>query len=318
MINLHWLYIVAGAVFAGFAIGSMRDPGNAKRWGNAAFWALLSMSFWFGDLLGDVGNGALVLALVAIVGAQFIGRGSKDSTSDEEREGFSRRYGNKLFLPALIIPFTAFVGTLLFNYTPLKDTGLINPKAVTLVLLGCGVIIAFIVSCAWLRPPAFSSIDEGSRLANAIGWAMVLPQMLASLGVIFAAAGVGTTIGARVSAIIPEGSIFLAVLLYALGMVAFTMIMGNAFAAFPVMAAAIGVPILIQADAGNPAVIGAVGMLSGFCGTLMTPMAANFNIVPAALLELKNQYGVIKVQVPTALAMLAVNIVILYVAGFHL
>jgi hypothetical protein len=127
-----------------------------------------------------------------------------------------------------------------------------------------------------------------------------------------------TTIGALVSAIIPEGSIFLAVLLYALGMVAFTMIMGNAFAAFPVMAAAIGVPILIQADASNPAVIGAVGMLSGFCGTLMTPMAANFNIVPAALLELKNQYGVIKVQVPTALAMLAVNIAILYVAGFRL
>ena len=58
------------------------------------------------------------------------------------------------------------------------------------------------------------------------------------------------------------------------------MIMGNAFAAFPVMAAAIGVPLLIQADGGNAAVVGAVGMLSGFCGTLMTPMAANFNIVP--------------------------------------
>jgi uncharacterized membrane protein len=94
--------------------------------------------------------------------------------------------------------------------------------------------------------------------------------------------------------------------------------MGNAFAAFPVMAAAIGVPILIHGDGGNPAVIGAVGMLAGFCGTLTTPMAANFNIVPAALLELKDQHGVIRVQVPTALAMLAANILILYVAGFHL
>jgi uncharacterized membrane protein len=108
------------------------------------------------------------------------------------------------------------------------------------------------------------------------------------------------------------------VLLYALGMVVFTMIMGNAFAAFPVMAAAIGIPILIHADGGNPAVVGAVGMLSGFCGTLMTPMAANFNIVPAALLELKSQYAVIRAQVPTALAMLTANLVILYVAGFHL
>jgi uncharacterized membrane protein len=59
-------------------------------------------------------------------------------------------------------------------------------------------------------------------------------------------------------------------------------------------------------------------MLSGFCGTLMTPMAANFNIVPAALLELRNQYGVIRAQVPTALAILVVNILILYVGGFRL
>ena len=318
MINLHWLYVLAGAVFAGFAIGSLRDETNRKRWGNAAFWLLLAGSFWFGDFLGDLGNGILVLALVGIAGMHFIGRGSKESTTADERQRSSERRGNRLFLPALIIPFTAFVGTLLFNYTPLKGLNLIDPKAVTLVLLGCGVIIALVVSHVWLRPPALAAVDEGSRLANSIGWAMVLPQMLASLGVIFAAAGIGTTIGAIVGAIIPEGSILLAVILYALGMVVFTIIMGNAFAAFPVMAAAIGVPILIHADGGNPAVIGAVGMLAGFCGTLMTPMAANFNIVPAALLELRNQYDVIRAQVPTAIPLLIVNILILYVAGFHL
>ena len=316
MINLHWLYVLAGAVFAGFAAGSARDSMNTKCWGNVAFWSLLAVSFLFGDFLGDIGNGVLVLAIVAIAGAHLQGRGSKESTTNEERESFSARYGNKLFLPALIIPFTAFVGTLLFNYTPLKATGLIDPKAVTLVLLGAGVIIALLVSYVWLRPPALAAVDEGSRLANSIGWAMVLPQMLASLGVIFAAAGIGTTIGTIVSAIIPHGSLFLAVLLYALGMVAFTMIMGNAFAAFPVMAAAIGVPILIHQDGANPAVIGAVGMLSGFCGTLMTPMAANFNIVPAALLELKNQYGVIKAQIPTAIPLLIANVLILYFAAF--
>jgi len=318
MINLHWLYVLAGAVFAGFALGSARDETNAKRWGNTLFWALLAVSFWFGDFFGDVGNGMLVLALVAIAGLNLIGRGSKQSTTPEQRQQSADRYGNKLFVPALIIPFTAFVGTMLFNYTPLKGLNLIDPKAVTLVLLGCGVMIALIVSYAWHWPPALAAVDEGSRLMNGVGWAAVLPQMLASLGVIFAAAGVGTTIGAIVGAIIPQGSILLAVVLYALGMVVFTMIMGNAFAAFPVMAAAIGVPILIQADGGKAAVVGAVGMLSGFCGTLMTPMAANFNIVPAALLELKNQYGVIKVQVATAIPLLIANIFILYVAGFHL
>jgi len=317
MIDLHWLYVFAGAVFAGFAMGSARDETNPKRWGNAAFWSLLVASLWFGDLIGDIGNGALVMGLVGIAGFHVIGRGSKEFSTPQERQESSSQHGNKLFLPALIIPFTAFVGTLLFTYTPLKGLNLIDPKAVTLVLLGCGVIIALLVGYAWLRPPAMAAVDEGSRLANAIGWAIVLPQMLASLGVIFAAAGVGTAVGAIVGTIIPQGSVFLAVLLYALGMVAFTMIMGNAFAAFPVMAAAIGVPILIHADGGNSAVVGAVGMLSGFCGTLMTPMAANFNIVPAALLELKSQYGVIKVQVATAIPLLIANILILYFAGFR-
>ncbi|HZC37607.1 MAG TPA: DUF979 domain-containing protein [Sphingomicrobium sp.] len=317
MINLHWLYLLVGAMFAAFAISSARDRTNTKRWGNAIFWGLLAVSFWFGDFLGDIGNGVLVLALVAVAGAHLLGRGSKESTTVEQRERFSERYGNNLFIPALVIPFTAFLGTLLFNYTPLKASGLVDPKSVTLVLLGAGVIIALFICYAWLRPAATAPVEEGRRLMDSIGWAAVLPQMLAALGAVFAAAGVGTTIGALAGAIIPSGSVLLAVLLYAFGMVAFTMIMGNAFAAFPVMVAAIGIPILMHQDGGNPAVIGAVGMLSGFCGTLMTPMAANFNIVPAALLELKNQYGVIKAQIPTAIPLLVANILILYFAAFR-
>ncbi|HWI75635.1 MAG TPA: DUF979 family protein, partial [Sphingomicrobium sp.] len=167
-----------------------------------------------------------------------------------------------------------------------------------------------------LRPPAVAPVDEGGRLADSIGWAIVLPQMLAALGAVFAAAGVGEIIGGVAGEIIPSGSVFLAVVLYAVGMALFTIIMGNAFAAFPVMVAAIGVPILVHGAGADPAVIGAVGMLSGFCGTLLTPMAANFNIVPAALLELKDQYGVIRMQVATAIPLFICNILILYFAGY--
>ena len=60
----------------------------------------------------------------------------------------------------------------------------------------------------------------------------------------------------------------------------------------------------------------AVGMFSGYCGTLMTPMAANFNIVPAALLELPDKNAVIKIQVATAIPLLMANIAIMYIAGF--
>ncbi|TXC67723.1 DUF979 domain-containing protein [Sphingorhabdus soli] len=316
MITLTWLYVLAGAVFAAFALTSAIDRTNAKRFGNAAFWGLLAISFFFGDALGDLGNGVLVLVMVGIAGFHLLGRGNPPTTDLAEREILSERLGNRLFLPALVIPVTAFAGTLLFNYTPLTDAGLIEPRWVTLILLGIGVLIALGVCMAWLKPPVLAPIEEGRRLMDSIGWAALLPQMLAALGAVFALAGVGEVIGGIAGSVIPQGSVFLAVLVYALGMALFTMIMGNAFAAFPVMLAAIGVPILIVADGANPAVIGAVGMLAGFCGTLMTPMAANFNIVPAALLELKDQYGVIRAQVGTAIPLLACNIAILYFASF--
>jgi uncharacterized membrane protein len=40
-------------------------------------------------------------------------------------------------------------------------------------------------------------------------------------------------------------------------------------------------------------------------------MAANFNMVPAALLELPDKNAVIKVQIPTALTLLVINIFLL-------
>lgn len=316
MITLAWLYILAGIVFALWSLRSALDRSNPKRYGNAAFWGLLAVSFFFGDHLGDLGNGLLVLALVGIAGLGLLGRGEPPTTSLAQREALSERLGNRLFLPALIIPVTAFAGTMLYNYTAFGESGLFEASRVTLILLGLGVILALGVGMAWLRPPLLAPVDEGRRLMDSIGWAAVLPQMLAALGAVFALAGVGEIIGGIAGSVIPEGNIFVAVAIYALGMAAFTMVMGNAFAAFPVMAAAIGVPILIQGHGGDAAVIGAIGMLAGFCGTLMTPMAANFNIVPAALLELKSQYGVIRMQIATAIPLLACNLLLIYWLAF--
>src|SRR3990170_1280626 len=317
MITLHWLYALAGAMFAAFALLSALDRSHPKRFGNAAFWGLMALSLLGGDAIGDFGNGLLVLGLAGLAGFGFIGKSHPPTTSDEEREGWSAKLGNRLFLPALIIPATALFGTLIYNYTAIGAYGWFEQKRETYVLLGFGVLLALAAILAWLKPPVLAPLQEGRRLIDAIGWAAVLPQMLAALGVLFAAAGVGAIIGDVTAAVIPEGSVFLTVVVFGVGMALFTMIMGNAFAAFPVMAAAIGVPLLIQGYGGNPAVVGAVGMLAGFCGTLMTPMAANFNIVPAALLELKDQYGVIKTQIATALPLLVANIVIIYFLAFR-
>jgi len=46
-------------------------------------------------------------------------------------------------------------------------------------------------------------------------------------------------------------------------------------------------------------------------------MAANFNIVPAALLELPDRNAVIKVQLPTAALMLMANTLLMYFLVFR-
>lgn len=314
MITYEWLYVLAGVFFGIWSLLSLRD----RRWGNAGFWALLAASFLIGSHVSDLVNGILVLAMVVIAGFGGLKRSDPPSTTEEERQDLSARLGNKLFLPALIVPLTAVAGTLLYNYTPLAATGLFEARRETLILFGIGVAVAMLAAMLWLRPPLLAPAQEGQRLIDSIGWAAILPQMLAALGAVFALAGVGEIIGTLAGEVIPDGSVFITVLVFALGMALFTMITGNAFAAFPVMAAAIGIPLLVQQYGGNPAVIGAVGMLAGFCGTLMTPMAANFNIVPAALLELKDQNGVIRQQIGTALPLWVCNVAIIYVGAFLL
>jgi uncharacterized membrane protein len=187
---------------------------------------------------------------------------------------------------------------------------------VTVVWLGIGTVGALLIGAAMLRPKVSTPIVEARRLLDAVGWAAVLPQTLAALGAVFGVAGVGQAVASIANRWLPLGTPFAAVLTYSVGMALLTALMGNAFAAFPVMTSGIALPLVIHQFGGNVVVVSAVGMLSGFCGTLTTPMAANFNIVPARLLEIPDN-AVIRVQIPTAIVLLAVNVAIMYLFAFR-
>jgi uncharacterized membrane protein len=208
------------------------------------------------------------------------------------------------------------IGVLVVKPIQLHGAPVLDPKQAALISLAFAAMIAVVVALVLLRQPLASPLHEGRRLMDTVGWAALLPQSLAALGAVFGLAGVGDQIGQLVTAFVPLDVRFVAVAVYCLGMAGFTIIMGNAFAAFPVMTAGIGLPILILKFGGDPAIVCAIGMLSGFCGTLMTPLAANFNLVPAALLELRDRYAVIKAQIPTALPLLIINTVLMYVLAF--
>jgi len=317
MITLNHVFILLGLFLAGVAILSAIDHANPKRFGNAAFWGLFAASFLLGSYLGDFANGLLVLALVGLGGLGFLGKSAPPTTSSAERRQSAEARGNWLFLPALLIPVVALAGTLSLKHASLGGVALLDGAQVTLISLALGVLAALALAMIWLRPPVLAPLQEGRRLIDSVGWAAILPQLLAALGAIFTRAGVGHAVGDLATQYLPLGQPFEAVVAYCLGMAIFTFVMGNAFAAFPVMTAAIGLPLIVHKFGGNPAIMSAIGMLAGFCGTLMTPMAANFNIVPAALLDLPDRNAVIKAQVPTAIPLLAANVILMYCLVFR-
>ena len=187
-------------------------------------------------------------------------------------KGEAVRIGNVIFVPALLVGIITFI---IGFFTKLG----------ALVGLGIAAIIAMCAALYITKGSFNQGFHEGRRLIDAIGWTAILSQLLAALGYLFNLAGVGKIISSAVASVVPADNVFLVVVAYCIGMVIFTMIMGNAFAAFAMITSAIGVPMLVVAHGAKPSAIGAIAMLAGYCGTLMTPMAANFNIVPVAPLK---------------------------------
>jgi uncharacterized membrane protein len=151
-------------------------------------------------------------------------------------------------------------------------------------------------------------LDDSRRLLDMVGALSMLPMLLGALGSVFTAAGVGEVIAGIVGKIIPQGNVNVGIIVFAIAMPLFTMIMGNAFAAITVITVGIGGPFVLAYGA-DPVIIGMLALTCGYCGTLCTPMAANFNITPVAILEMKNKYGVIKQQLIPAVLILAFQIV---------
>ena len=312
LLNLDVFYVVAGVFLLLVAGRAALDRNHPTRWGSAVFWGLLALTFLAGKALPPVVVGYFLLALVVLAATKQVGGKREPGPSPEERIASAARLGNRLFLPALLIPATAVLGTLLLSKLHVGDIWLLDSANVTVTSVCLGAMVAIAAGLRVTRAAPMTPVGEGSRLLQTIGWAIILPQFLAALGGIFAKAGVGPVIADLVAHALPTQFPFVAVLAYCAGMALFTMCMGNAFAAFPVITLGIGLPFIVQLHGGNPAIMAAIGMLSGYCGTLLTPMAANFNVVPAMLLELRDKNAVIKAQVPIALVILVANIALMY------
>lgn len=300
---LEYVYQATGLLLIVFAVQTFADKSNKKRIGTGLFWLIYGFSFTFGVMLPDWFVGVMVLLMTLIAACGLMGIGSYGHSDEKFRMESAKNLKNSMFIPALIIPVVTIL------WSKMTDSS-------ALIGLGISAALALIVAIVITKGTIQQSVHEGRRLIDTIGWAAILSQFLAALGYLFGEAGVGETVSQIVKEIIPNNNLFAYVMCYTFGMALFTIIMGNAFAAFAVITTGVAIPLLMIEQSGNPIIIGVIGMLSGYCGTLMTPMAANFNIVPAALLALKNKNQIIFLQLVPGLLMLTINTFLIYFLAF--
>ncbi|MDO4681124.1 MAG: DUF979 domain-containing protein [Aerococcus sp.] len=299
---LEIFYILMGLMFLYSGYSAFHDETNDKRIGSAFFWWLLAVIFIAGKWLPYWFSGLLVVLIGCLTLFKQVGIGTQFKNDDDKAEASADKLGGKIFIPLVTMAVVALVLPFLF-----QEAG---ASAVAFGALG-GLLVALVI----FKPKPKEIIQESDRMVQQVGTTSILPQLLAALGAIFVAAGVGDVVSQLISQAVPAGNPFWGVVAYVLGMAVFTMIMGNAFAAFTVITAGIGIPFVIS-QGGDPVVVCALGMTAGFCGTLMTPMAGNFNVLPVALLEMKDENGVLKAQIPFAVVLLVFHIVVMYFWAF--
>lgn len=301
-ILLEIFYIMIGLYMATTMIFTLKDKNHKTRIGTALFWGIVSVIFIFGKLIPSTIIGALIIVIAVLSALKQINIGTLKQLDSTFTQLKSDKLGLKIFIPSLTI---AIVAMIIAQFTPFSGT----------VAIGIAATVALLLTFAITKAKPIEYIEDSNRMFQSVGVFAILPQLLASLGALFTAAGVGDIISNIISSVIPDGNRLAGVIAYCVGMAIFTAIMGNGFAAFSVITVGIGVPFVF-AQGGDPIVCSALALTAGFCGTLLTPMAANFNMLPAALLEMKDKNGVIKAQAPFALVLLTIHIILMYTLGF--
>lgn len=303
--SLGAVYLITGLVLVCFAILTVADRGHPRRWGTGAFWLILGVIFGVGGIVPHWVTGLLVIVMVMLDGAGQVRHGPMPDWKAEQAR-HARELGDRIFLPVLAIPAVTFLFAL-------ASRGLgLDANRGALVGLAYGSVLAMLIAMRLTRSTGRALMEEGRRLNELMGSVNILPQLLASLGVIFTAAKLGDFIASGIVRLVPTEHLFLFVLANCLSMTVLTMVLGNSFAAFPVIAAGVLVPLIIRPFGADPAAVAILTLSAGATGTLMTPMAANFNLVPVALLGMKSEYGVIRAQIPFAIALWTVHVVLMW------
>ena len=302
-ILLELFYVMIGGLMLTTAVIIFKDKAHKTRIGSTLFWLILAVTFMFGAIIPPEIIGVMLIVIGGLTVTKQVNMGTIKALNTVFADEQSKKLGNKIFIPSVSIAVIALIIAQVF-----KDLG--GPFAI-----GVSATISIGITLLIIKAKPRELVEDSNRMLQSVGATAILPQLLAALGTLFTAAGVGDVISGLISNVVPEGNILFAVTAYCLGMAIFTMIMGNAFAAFSVITVGIGLPFVFT-QGGNPIIASALALTAGYCGTLLTPMAANFNVMPAALLEMEDENKIIKYQAPVAIILLLIHIPLMYFLAF--
>ena len=169
LISINRIYYLIGIIVMMLTVMTLRDKGNSKRFTTALFWFLFGAVFLFGDLLVEnlgksmahriIGGTVIIISLIA--GTGLLSMGSYATSTHEERVTSSKRLGNWLFFPAVLIPVITVACTVLLKGVSVGGLMLLDQKQLTLAALCVACVCALIAGCVLTRGTPLQAVREG-------------------------------------------------------------------------------------------------------------------------------------------------------------
>ena len=213
-------FIIIGIVFILVGLKALADKQFTNSKTSALFWFIVAFTFIAGPYVPKFITGLCVVLMALLTAVGKVGQSASDVPTATETRANADKLGNKIFIAPLVLALSAWIIA-----TVWKKLGANNA-------VGLSAMIALIVVFMVTGSKKEYAIKDGTRLMDNIGPVGLLPQVLAALGALFTAAGVGDVIAKGIEMVIPHNNRLIAVIVYCLAMALFTAIMGNGFAAF--------------------------------------------------------------------------------------
>ena len=166
--SLGFLYVLVGLLLGVVALLTLLDRDHPRRFTSALFWGLYAFVYLAGDLIPAALAGAVMLAMALLAGCGLVRQGRHGTLPEAERRASAARLGNKLFLPALVIPVVTVLGATVLKDARIGDYVLFDKAHLTLASLGCGALLAVAAACWLTRSSPAQGVREARRLDAAI------------------------------------------------------------------------------------------------------------------------------------------------------